>query len=128
MVFPTVASLTTSDGRGNSSTTSYTYQGGLWSSSERRFLGFRYAKGVIDAAGTYTETYYHQHVGCISKPETTYVKDPTGKIYSYSTFTYNENSSPPVHLADDGALGVGVQPGLRRRDAGVRREHLPARW
>jgi RHS repeat-associated protein len=95
MVLQTVSSVTTSDGRGSNSTTNYTYQGGLWSSSERRFLGFRKVTGVLDAAGNYTETYYHQHVGCISKPEATYFRDATGRLYSYSHYAYQENSLPP---------------------------------
>ncbi|HEX5748654.1 MAG TPA: RHS repeat-associated core domain-containing protein [Archangium sp.] len=95
MVFQTVSSVTTTDGRGSSSTTNYSYQGGLWSHSERRFLGFRKVTGVLDAAGNYTETYYHQHVGCVSKPEATYFRDAAGRIYSYSKYTYQENSAPP---------------------------------
>ncbi len=94
-VLPTTNSLTTSDGHGGSSTTTYTYAGGLWSDAERRFLGFRKVKAVISAAGDYTETYYHQHVGCISKPETTYVRDALANIYSYSTFSYTENTAAP---------------------------------
>ncbi|MBI2394387.1 MAG: hypothetical protein HYV09_32755 [Deltaproteobacteria bacterium] len=94
-VVQTVATLTTSDGRGASGTTSYRYEGGLWSSNERRFLGFRKVTGVIDAAGDYTETYYHQHVGCISKPETTYYRSATGAIYSYSSYGYAENATAP---------------------------------
>jgi RHS repeat-associated protein len=95
LVAQTVATLTASDGRGTSATTSYTYQGGLWSSSERRFLGFRKVATVVDAAGNYTETYYHQHVGCIAKPEATYFRDAGGQIYSYTNYTYQENAAPP---------------------------------
>jgi len=94
-VMQTVSSLTTTDGRGASSTTNYSYQGALWSSSERRFLGFRYVKGVVDAAGDYSETYYHQGVGDISKPDTTYLKDPAGNIFSYSSYSYAENTTAP---------------------------------
>ena len=92
---PTVASITTSDGRGTSSTTSYAYQGGLWSATERRFLGFRKVTTVVDAAGNYTETYYHQHVGCIAKPEVTYFRNSAGQIFTYSSYTYAENAAPP---------------------------------
>ena len=95
MVLSTVAAVTTSDGRGASGTTSYTYAGGLWSWTESQFLGFRKVSAVIDAAGDYTETYYHQHAGCISKPETTYFRDATGKIYSYSSMTYSESATAP---------------------------------
>ncbi|MBI2396119.1 MAG: VCBS repeat-containing protein, partial [Deltaproteobacteria bacterium] len=53
-IVPTVSALTTTDGRGATGTTSYRYEGGLWSSTERRFLGFRKVTGVIDGAGNYT--------------------------------------------------------------------------
>ncbi|MFY0566796.1 FG-GAP-like repeat-containing protein [Archangium lansingense] len=95
MLLQTVTAVTTSDGRGSSSTTSYKYTGALWSSLERRLLGYRKVTSVLDAAGNYTETYYHQHVGCISKPEVTYHRDAAGNIYKYSTFGYSENAAPP---------------------------------
>ncbi|WPB74322.1 RHS repeat-associated core domain-containing protein [Archangium violaceum] len=95
LVLQTVSAVTVSDGRGASSTTRYQYQGGLWSNSERRFLGFRKVTSVLDAAGNYTETYYHQHVGCISKPEVTYYRNAAGSIFKYSTFGYSESASAP---------------------------------
>ncbi|MBI2390153.1 MAG: VCBS repeat-containing protein [Deltaproteobacteria bacterium] len=95
MVFPTVRSTTVLDGRGASSTTSYSYAGGLWSDVERRYLGFRKVTSVVDAAGNYTETYYHQHVGCISKPEVTYYRNAQGAIFKYSTFGYTESATAP---------------------------------
>jgi RHS repeat-associated protein len=94
-VLQTASAVTLDDGRGNSSTTRYQYQGALWSSRERRFLGFRKVTAVLDAAGNYTETYYHQHVGCISKPEVTYYRDAAGALFKYSTFEYSENAAPP---------------------------------
>ncbi|WPB74323.1 toxin TcdB middle/N-terminal domain-containing protein [Archangium violaceum] len=94
-VLQTVSAVSNCDGRGNCSQTRYNYQGGLWSSSERRFLGFRKVTSVLDAAGNYTETYYHQHVGCISKPEVTYYRNAAGSIFKYSTFGYAESASAP---------------------------------
>ncbi len=94
-VLQTVSSLQGCDGRGNCSQTRYSYQGGLWSDSERRFLGFRKVTSVLDAAGNFTETYYHQHVGCISKPEVTYYRSASGGLYKYSTFGYSESASAP---------------------------------
>ncbi|ATB37102.1 hypothetical protein CYFUS_002523 [Cystobacter fuscus] len=95
LILQTTSAVTQEDGRGNASTTRYQYQGGLWSSSERRFLGFRKVTSVLDSAGNYTETYYHQHVGCISKPEVTYYRNASGDIYKYSTFGYTESASAP---------------------------------
>ncbi|WPB78998.1 RHS repeat-associated core domain-containing protein [Archangium violaceum] len=94
-VLQTASAVTLNDGRGNTSTTRYQYQGALWSSRERRFLGFRKATAVLDAAGNYTETYYHQHLGCISKPEVTYYRDASGALFKYSTFEYSENAAAP---------------------------------
>ena len=95
LILQTVSSLTTDDGRGNVSTTDYQYEGGLWSNSERRFLGFRKVTAVIDAQGNYTETYYYQREGSISKPEYTYFRDNQGKLFSYSHYQYTENTTPP---------------------------------
>jgi RHS repeat-associated protein len=94
-ILQTVSSVQGCDGRGSCSTTRYSYQGGLWSHSERRFLGFRKVTSVLDAAGNYTETFYHQHVGCISKPEVTYYRDASGRLYRYSSFGYAENGAAP---------------------------------
>ena len=97
-VVQTVESAITYDGRGGVGRTDYNYAGGLWSDAERRFLGFRKVTGVIDAQGNYTETYYHQHDGCISKPEETYFYTNDGKLMSFSDFVYtpeDEVSGPP---------------------------------
>ncbi len=95
MILQTVSSVTTSDGRGNTSTTNYSYEGGLWSNKERSFLGFRKVTAVLDAEGNYTETFYLQREGSISKPEFTYFKDPSGSIYRYSQFDYDYNLEAP---------------------------------
>jgi len=95
LVTQTASALTTSDGRGASDTVSYRYEGGLWSASERRFLGFAKVTGVVDAAGNFTETHYHQHAGCIAKPEATYFKDASGRLYSYTQYDYTETGSAP---------------------------------
>jgi RHS repeat-associated protein len=95
MILQAVTALSTSSGRDGASTANYRYEGGLWSSAERRFLGFRKATAVLDARGNYTEIYYHQHVGCVSKPETSYYRDAAGNLYSYASFTYEENAAAP---------------------------------
>lgn len=95
LVLPTVTSLTTDDGRGNSGTVNYSYEGGLWSPEDKRFLGFRKVTSVLDAQGNYSETFYYQQVGSVSKPEFTYYYDNQGDIFSYSTYQYDYNYSPP---------------------------------
>jgi len=95
MIVQTTSRLKTCDGRGHCDTTDYSYEGGLWSWAERRFLGFRKATSVLASDGSYTEIYYWQSEGSTSKPEITYFRDNNGNIFSYSKFEYAENSSPP---------------------------------
>jgi RHS repeat-associated protein len=92
---PTVESLTTSDGRGQSATTHYTYEGGLWSVEERRFLGFRRVSTVVDGTGATVETFYLQEEGSIAKPEFVFVKDGTGAILHATEFRYLPNDVDP---------------------------------
>ena len=94
-IVQTVSSVTTDDGRGNTSTTDYSYEGGLWSHTDQRFLGFRKVTAVLDAQGSYTETFYFQREGSISKPEYTYFRDNQGDIFSYSAYEYTENTQAP---------------------------------
>lgn len=95
MVFSTVQTLTTSDGRGVSSAVRYTYDNGLWSDAERRFLGFRRVSALLDSLNTRQDTYFHQHVGCVSKPDDVYLYDSAGKIYRSTHFSYGESASVP---------------------------------
>lgn len=91
----TVHSVTTSDGHGTSSLITCNYDGAKWSNLDRSFLGFGYVNSVIDAAGDYTETFYHQHDGCISKPDYTFIKLPGGAVLSSSAMQYSESDSAP---------------------------------
>ncbi len=95
LILQTVTRLEINDGRGNTSLNDYTYEGGLWSNEDRRFLGFRKATTVLDAQGNYAETWYYQRIGSISKPEYSYMKNNQGKIYHYTAYEYTENTSAP---------------------------------
>jgi RHS repeat-associated protein len=98
---------------GNSSTTNYTYSGGLYHIGERDFRGFNYAK-VTDPVGTTTETWFHQgndilvdandpycvgYTTCVGymkgKPFRTRVKDGSGKILSEATTSYVPDTTVP---------------------------------
>ncbi|MCP4328007.1 MAG: hypothetical protein GY791_06175, partial [Alphaproteobacteria bacterium] len=63
-VFPfilqTVSSISVDDGNGNTSTTDYTYSGGLLDYETKELRGFEYVK-VTDPAGTTTETWFKQN-------------------------------------------------------------------
>jgi RHS repeat-associated protein len=94
----TVSSLTVNDGRGGTATTQFSYQGGLFDPIERRFMGFRYAKTTDpcisgESACPYQEAYYKQDYGSVSKPETIYQKDGSGKVLSYRSHVYTTNGA-----------------------------------
>jgi len=96
-VFPTVASIAQDDGRGTSFTTNYTFADGLWAwqPAERRFLGFGYSKAILDAEGTYEETFYRQSLAGAGQPDREYLKDAAGRIYHYDQWQYTETSTAP---------------------------------
>ena len=60
--FSTVASVSVSDGLYPSNTTTYTYDGGMWSSARREFNGFASAT-VTDPLGGATKHWFHQAGG-----------------------------------------------------------------
>ncbi|MEW6246283.1 MAG: toxin TcdB middle/N-terminal domain-containing protein [Nitrospirota bacterium] len=106
----TVSSITTNDGNGNVSTTSYTYSGGFYHIGERDFRGFHYAKvtGPVGLNGeqTITETWFHQGndvaVGgndpnvangyMKGQPYRTTVKNGAGQVLTETTTLYYEDT------------------------------------
>lgn len=68
--FPVLAAARTLDGRGQISTTTYRYTGGLYVPSERRFFGFATVR-IKDGGGALRDLAYTQHVA-----------DPPGSIAS----------------------------------------------
>jgi len=58
MILQTVESITTDDGRGNTSNVSYSYEGGLYDAAERDFRGFR--KVTASTSEATVETLFHQ--------------------------------------------------------------------
>jgi RHS repeat-associated protein len=94
----TVASLATTDGRGNTSTTTYSYSGGLWDPIDRRFLGFRYAKRTLpcitgESTCPYQETWFKQDYGSVSKPERIDLRTGAGKLQISEQFEYTTNGA-----------------------------------
>jgi RHS repeat-associated protein len=98
-----VASQTTLDGRGGSSTTTFRYFGGYMDRAERRFMGFRVADQVKpclpgETMCPYVRTYLRQDLAAGGQPE--YVQhyvDPFGPTrqhwYEYQTATVHGVSS-----------------------------------
>ena len=99
----TVATTTTSDGRGWSETTNYAYQGGLWDPLGRRFLGFNYAKKTLPclaweaAAGwpscSYQETWSDQTYGALGKPDQVHFSEGNGTLLTATNFAYQGGGS-----------------------------------
>ena len=82
---PTVSSVTVSDGRGWSKTTTYEYGGGLYDSEEREWFGFEYAKQTQPAlagesAGPYTETWFRQDIMSAGTVESQEYRDGSGNL------------------------------------------------
>ncbi len=84
---PTVSSVTLSDGLTWSSTTTYSYEGGLYNAAERRWLGFRYSKTTLPAlanesAGPYIESEYSQDIAAPGTLEAQLRRDGNGNALS----------------------------------------------
>ncbi len=98
-IIDTVQTLTTDDGFGNTSTTTYTYEGGKYyynNAFDRKFSGFAKITKT-DSVGNVTKDYYHQgdatnsaqgefsdHSSKIGKPYRTETSDASGNLYSKS--------------------------------------------
>ena len=122
----TVSKITTDDGNGNVSGTTYEYEGGFHHIGERDFRGFNYVK-VTGQAGpsgeqTITETWFHQGNDTAvdlndpdvadgylkGAPYRVKVTDSQGNLYSETTTTYTADDngqapffSPPASVVTD---------------------------
>jgi RHS repeat-associated protein len=95
---PTVTSLTYSDGRGGSATSTFSYAGGLYDRVTRRPLGFHYAKSVLpkvtgESLAPYTETWFKQDYGSLGKPERTDRLTGTGRLLTSIVQVYTTNGA-----------------------------------
>jgi RHS repeat-associated protein len=88
--FPTVSTITVTDGRGVSGQTKYSYADPRFSPADKAFFGFRYQKAVVDAQGTYTETYSRQTVNGVGQVDATYTRNGAGALFAYTTNAYAE--------------------------------------
>ncbi|MCP4303430.1 MAG: hypothetical protein GY788_00815, partial [bacterium] len=91
LILQTVSSISVDDGNGNTSTTDYTYAGGLFDYETRELRGFEYVK-VTDPAGTTTETWFKQDEIFKGLPYKTEVKDSSGALYTKKENTYGSTS------------------------------------
>jgi RHS repeat-associated protein len=93
-----VTTLGVSDGVGNLSHTKYSYSGALYDPEARRFLGFRYVKTTLPCANDeeqcpYTETWYRQDKGSVSKPESKNYRRGDGVAIRWTLHHYETNGS-----------------------------------
>ncbi len=96
-IIDTVQAIITNDGFGNTSTTTYSYEGGKYyynNAFDRKFAGFAKVTKT-DSVGDITKTYFHQgdstnsaigeyldHSSKIGKPYRTEISDASGNLYS----------------------------------------------
>jgi RHS repeat-associated protein len=93
-VVQTVSSTVQDDGRGGRATTTFTYSGGLYHGSERKFLGFRSAVATLPciegegAACPTQELTFNQSLGAVGEIEKTVSKDGAGTVLRESLDEY----------------------------------------
>ncbi|MDD3905374.1 MAG: toxin TcdB middle/N-terminal domain-containing protein [Candidatus Omnitrophica bacterium] len=84
-----VTSVTQSDGLGSNYTANYFYRDGAFDSVQREFRGFGYVK-VIDAEGSYKETYFNQDDIYKGRPSKEVVRDKYNNIYSQVLYNWQD--------------------------------------
>ncbi len=117
MVLQTVSAITTDDGRGNTATTSYAYEGGLWDAEERRFLGFRKATTTLpciagEAQCPYTETTFRQDRASAGRVEQADRFDGAGTLLTRAVEEYDVNDTitpyTALNIASESHIIVGA--------------------
>ena len=104
LILQTVSSLTANDGNGIVSTTDYTYSGGLWNPTERRFLGFATTTASLPLIAGETlhpsvTTSFAQTLGCAGNALAVTRKDGAGTVLKQIDETYADNSTTPPYTA-----------------------------
>ncbi|MFN0246994.1 MAG: FG-GAP-like repeat-containing protein [Kofleriaceae bacterium] len=99
--FPVLANSRILDGRGQTSTTTYSYTGGLYVPAERRFFGFATSR-VTDGGGAIRDLAFTQHVadppGTIA---TTHVRTNAALVsYHSTTFARSGNGTTVPYVSN----------------------------
>jgi RHS repeat-associated protein len=99
-VVQTVSSMTADDGRssGVTSTTNFTYSGGLWNQAERRFLGFAEATATLpqlagESQPPKVETTFSQSLACAGSATVVKQMDGAGTVLRQADNTFTDNST-----------------------------------
>ncbi|OWV82249.1 hypothetical protein ATY77_03155 [Rhizobium sp. R634] len=99
MVMHPVTKLTVSDGRGNVAVTSYSYSGGLYNPSARKFLGYRTVTLVPgEASAPVVATAYHQDLARYGLPEVTILRNSANTASKQVNETYEASASKPYKV------------------------------
>ena len=120
-----VTQTTTSDGRGGSSLTAYTYSGGYMDRQERRFLGFHEVLQTlpcIDGDCPSVHTTLKQDVASAGKPESVERKDGSGHKLLRSEFSYATTLTVPrtSQLSEEWSYTYDITGAYRRTRASHR--------
>ncbi|MBA3470218.1 MAG: VCBS repeat-containing protein [Herpetosiphonaceae bacterium] len=94
MVWPTVSSVTTRDGRGVDQTTNYTYAGARYDRPAKRLLGFASAQTRIVGQDQVLESSFRQTPACLGRAAEQTIKTSGGALYRKVVTTFSEQSSP----------------------------------
>lgn len=109
----TLASLTVDSKRDPAATTNFEYKGALYDPVNRRFLGYRYVKSILpklaeESQRPYTETWFKQDYGSLSKPERIDVYTYNSQLGQYvlmtskrHTYLTNGNKIPYTSVLKD---------------------------
>lgn len=125
---PVVRSIAVNDGREVTSTTTYSYGGGLYEPAERKFLGFATVRKILPkpagqtAAPTVTSTYL-QTLATIGLPVKTDYADGAGTVRRTVTETYAVNATNKPYTAPNTATETIYAEDGRTRTLRVERSH-----
>ncbi len=95
-----VVSQRTEDGRGGSSTTTYSYSGGKFDREERRSLGFASVQAVLPCLATesacpYVDTTFSQELPSAGRPLTVKRYDGKNQLLTETRYTYTNGAGVP---------------------------------
>ncbi len=95
-----VVSQRIEDGRGGSSTTTYTYAGGKFDRAERRSLGFAWIRAVLprlqtESASPYVDTTFSQDLPSAGKPLTIQRYDGLNQLLTKAEYGYTNTTTLP---------------------------------
>ena len=122
----TVTKVSESDGRGNTSSASYHYAGGLFDRDARRLLGFHETREtmpcLVDEENCpYEITEWVQDYGSVSKPRRIDQFDGDGRLLASALFKYTTNGNEVPYTSNETEAWVYVYDGESVRRSSITR-------